>query len=229
MTTSTPANTASGPVNAGVNIPKPGFADATRESQAAFRAVLDALAHPTKTYEIAGPQQAPAGLGGGLGAVALTVLDEDATVWLGGALSGDAEAIAWLGFHTGARVTEDQASADFAFVTPAALPALDSFGLGTDEAPHLSTTIVLDVRGVECDSPREVHHFTATGPGINVEAELDAPWADSVTDFLAQWRANARLFPRGVDLLIVDEDSVEALPRTTQLRALTPATTTQEA
>ena len=222
----TPTKTASGSVNAGVNIPKPGFADATRESQAAFRAVLDALAHPTKTYELAGPAQPPAALGRGLGAIALTVLDEDATVWLGGALAEDAEAIAWLGFHTGARLTEDQASADFAFVTPAELPALDSFGLGTDEAPHLSTTIVLDVRGVECTSAREVHHFTATGPGINVEAELDAPWADAIGAFTAQWRANARLFPRGVDLLIVDEDSVEALPRTTQLSALT---TTKEA
>jgi alpha-D-ribose 1-methylphosphonate 5-triphosphate synthase subunit PhnH len=213
-------NTIAGSAPAAPSIPSPGFADPTRESQAAFRAVLDALAHPTRSYSLAGPAQPPAALGPGLGAIALTVLDEDATVWLGGALAEDAEAIAWLGFHTGARVVEEPASADFAFIAPDALPPLDSFRLGTDEAPHLSTTIVLDVRGVQCDSPRDVHHFTATGPGINVSAELDAPWQDGIADFAAQWRANTRLFPRGVDLLIVDEASVSALPRTTQLAAL---------
>lgn len=232
------AASAEGLASPGVNIPSPGFADPTRESQAVFRAVLDALAHPTRDYALAGPAQPPAALGRGLGAVALTVLDEDVSVWLGGALRSDAEAIAWLGFHTGATLVDDPASADFAFATPDALPALDAFGLGTDEAPHLSTTVVLDVRGVECTSAREVHHFTATGPGINVEAELDAPWSDSIGAFAAQWRANGRLFPRGVDLLIVAEDSVSALPRTTQLAGLAagaavpaavPATTNQEA
>ncbi|MFC4244240.1 phosphonate C-P lyase system protein PhnH [Gryllotalpicola reticulitermitis] len=203
-------------------IPNPGFADPTREAQSAFRSVLDALAHPTRSYPLAGPAQPPAALGSGLGAIALTVLDEDTTVWLSGALASDAEVVSWLSFHTGSRRVDDPALADFAFATPDALPVFDTFRQGTDEAPHLSTTVVVDTREIVCDSPREVHHFTATGPGINVEAELDAPWADHITDFAAQWRANVRLFPRGVDLLIVDEGSISALPRTTQLASLNP-------
>lgn len=204
------------------NIPTPGFTDPTRESQAAFRAILDALAHPTRRYPLAGPAQPPAALGRGLGAVALTLLDEDISVWLAGGLGADAELAAWLDFHTAATRTGDPASADFAFATPATLPTLDTFRLGTDETPHVSTTIVLDVR-----RPAPAEHaahaaptsttFTATGPGINVEAQLDAPWADAIPDFLAQWQANARLFPRGVDLLLVDDDTVSALPRTTRL------------
>ena len=66
--------------------PAPGFADPTRDAQRAFRAVLDALAHPARSFPLAGPADPPAALGPGLAAVALTLLDEDCAVWLGGAL-----------------------------------------------------------------------------------------------------------------------------------------------
>jgi len=201
-------------------IPNPGWADPTRESQTAFRAIMDALSRPTRSYPLAGPAQPPAGLGRGLGAVALTLLDEDVSVWLGGALADDAEAAAWIAFHTGAKRVAAAADADFAFAAPDAAPALASLRLGTDEAPHLGATLVLDVRGIECDSPREQHHFEAKGPGIDGRADLDAPWAPRLAGFLGQWKANTGLFPRGVDLLLVDEDAVSALPRTTKLASV---------
>ena len=72
-------------------LPAPGFTDPTRDAQRAFRAVLDALAHPTCPYPVAGPAEPPAALGRGLAAVALTLLDEDCAVWLGGALDRDTE------------------------------------------------------------------------------------------------------------------------------------------
>lgn len=203
--------------NPGTAIPNPGFAHPTHEAQTAFRAIMDALAHPTRSYRLAGPAQPPAGLGRGLGAVALTLLDEGCSVWLGGALSADAEVATWLAFHTGSRRVPDAAGADFLFVTPGAAPAFASLRLGTDEAPHLSATLVLDVRGIGCDSSRGVHRFTAAGPGIDGQAEHDAPWAPQIADFAAQWRANTAMFPRGVDLLLVGEESVSALPRTTHL------------
>ena len=189
-------------------IPAPGFADPTRGAQRAFRAILDALSHPTRRFPLSGPAQPPAALGRGLAAVALTVLDEDSSIWLGAGLD-DPEVTAWLDFHTGARRVE-AASADFAFALPASLPALGSLRLGTDESPHLSTTAVLDVRGC-----RGAARFTAEGPGINGTATLAAPWADA--GFAEQWRVNAASFPRGVDLLLVDAGEVSALPRTTRL------------
>ncbi|WP_136610668.1 phosphonate C-P lyase system protein PhnH [Sinomonas albida] len=189
-------------------IPAPGFSDATRDAQRAFRAILDALSHPTQRYPLNGPAHPPAALGSGLAAVALTVLDEDSTVWLGGALD-DREVAAWLDFHTGARRV-GAASADFVFAAPASLPALGSLRLGTDEAPHLSTTAVLDVRGCQ-----GMGSFTAEGPGINGSTTFNAPWADG--RFAEQWRANTAVFPRGVDLLLVDADEISALPRTTRL------------
>ncbi|WP_081438238.1 phosphonate C-P lyase system protein PhnH [Pseudofrankia asymbiotica] len=208
-----PAPTSPVPAVAVPVIPAPGFADPTRDAQRAFRAVLDALAHPTRSYPLAGPAEPPAALGQGLAAVALALLDEDCAVWLGGGLGRDAEAAAWLAFHTGARRTDDPASAGFVITGPDALPPLASLALGTDEAPHLSATVVLDVRG--CAGPAR---FTARGPGVDGVATLAAPWATA--GFADAWRRNAELFPRGVDLLLVGSGAVAALPRTTRLTAV---------
>jgi alpha-D-ribose 1-methylphosphonate 5-triphosphate synthase subunit PhnH len=197
--------------------PLPGFADPTRDAQRAFRAVLDALAHPTRSFPLAGPADPPAALGPGLAAVALTLLDEDCAVWLGGTLANDAEVGDWLAFHTGARRANAAAEADFVIADPAALPPLASLALGTDEAPHLSATVVLDVRGRTAHSTTGPARFRAGGPGIDGTATLDAPWA--ADGFSTEWHRNTGMFPRGVDLLLVDDDTVAALPRTTRLTA----------
>jgi len=191
-------------------LPAPGFADPPRDAQRAFRAVLDALAHPTRAYPLVGPAEPPAALGRGLAAVALALLDEDCAVWLDGPLGRDPEAAAWLTFHTGARRVADARAAGFVITGPDVLPPLGELALGTDEAPHLSATVVLDVRG--CAGPAR---FTARGPGIDGVGTLAAPWAPA--GFAAAWRHNAGIFPRGVDLLLVDADAVTALPRTTRL------------
>jgi len=200
--------------------PAPGFADPARDAQRAFRAVLDALSHPTRRYPLAGPAEPPAALGRGLAAIALALLDEECAVWLGGALGRDTEVAAWLAFHTGAG-RADSASAGFVIADPATLPSLDSLALGTDEAPHRSATVVLDVR--RCGGTAR---FTACGPGIDGTATLAAPWAPD--GFAAAWRRNTGFFPRGVDLLLVDADSVTAVPRTTRLSSAEPEVAHQE-
>jgi alpha-D-ribose 1-methylphosphonate 5-triphosphate synthase subunit PhnH len=189
--------------------PVPGFTDPARDAQRAFRAVLDAFSHPARRYPLAGPAQPPAALGRGLAAVALALLDEQCAVWLGGALGRDAEVASWLAFHTGAG-RADSATAGFVIAGPDTLPPLAALALGTDEAPHLSATVVLDIRGCAGTA-----HFTARGPGIDGTGTLAAPWAPD--GFVAGWRANTALFPRGVDLLLVDEDTVTGLPRSTRL------------
>lgn len=158
----------------------PGFADPTRDAQRAFRAVLDAMAHPTRSFPLAGPADPPAALGRGLAAVSLTLLDEDCAVWLGGALAGDDEVAAWLAFHTGARRVNAAAAAGFVIADPSALPPLTSLALGTDEAPHRSATVVLDIRG--CAglpntgfSNTAPSRFTARGPGIDGTRAGNAP------------------------------------------------------
>jgi alpha-D-ribose 1-methylphosphonate 5-triphosphate synthase subunit PhnH len=197
-------------MSAGTAIPAPGFADPTRDAQRAFRAILDALAHPARRSPLVGPSEPPAALGHGLAAVALTLFDEAGAVWLGGDLGADAATRDWLAFHTGARLVDSPADAAFVVTAPTALPELDALEAGTDEAPHLGATVVLDVRGASGTA-----RFTATGPGIETTAALDAPWAPP--GFGDAWRRNHGRFPRGVDLLLVDAGGVIGLPRTTQL------------
>lgn len=202
-------------------VPAPGFRDATRGAQAAFRALLDALAHPTRIHPLAGPAEAPAGLGPGLGAVALTVLDEESALWLDPRRAADAEVVDWLTFHTGARIVADAADAVFVVADPASLPPLAELAAGTDEEPHRSATVLLDVRGVrDVRDAAGTTRLRAEGPGIDGHAIADAPWADDA--FLDAWRENGARFPRGVDLLLVDSGSVAGLPRTTRLRAADP-------
>jgi alpha-D-ribose 1-methylphosphonate 5-triphosphate synthase subunit PhnH len=201
--------------------PAPGFADPARDAQRAFRAVLDALAHPARAYSLPGPAEPPAALGPGLAAVALPLLAKDSVVWLGGVLGRDAETAAWLAFHTGARRADDPAAAGFVLAAPHALPPLASLALGTDEAPHLSATVMLDIRGCTVPAGSAVPAwFTARGPGIDGSSPLAAPWAPA--GFAAAWRRNTELFPRGVDLLLVDSGTVTGLPRTTLLTEAEP-------
>jgi alpha-D-ribose 1-methylphosphonate 5-triphosphate synthase subunit PhnH len=209
------------PGSSAAGIPAPGFPDATRGAQAAFRALLDALAHPTRIHPLAGPAEAPAGLGPGLGAVALTVLDEESTLWLDPRRAADAEATSWLTFHTGVRIVADAGDAAFVLADPASLPPIADLAAGTDEEPHRSATVLLDVRDVldvrDAAGPLRIR---AEGPGIDGHADAPAPWADAA--FLDAWRANGARFPRGVDLLLVDAGCVAGLPRTTRLRAADP-------
>lgn len=193
-----------------LTIPSPGFADPTRDAQRAFRAILDALARPARVAPLEGPAEPPELLGRGLGAVTLTLLDEASAVWLGGPLGADAATRDWLAFHTGARLVDDPAVAAFVVCDPGSLPPLDALEAGTDEAPHLGASVVLDIRGASGTA-----RFVATGPGIEHQADLDAPWAPE--GFADAWRRNHARFPRGVDLLLVDERAVAALPRTTRL------------
>lgn len=195
-------------------VPAPGFADPPRQAQQTFRAVLDALSRPTLSFPVTGPAEAPASLGPALAAVLLTLLDEECSVWLGGRFAGDGEVDAWLTFHTGVRRARSAADADFVVVDAPAAPALEDLAQGSDEEPHRSATLVLDVRGGTGSG-----HWLARGPGIDGSVALHAPWAD--TGFHEQWTRNAARFPRGVDLLLVDAGSVSGLPRTTRLEPTT--------
>ena len=187
-----------------------GFADPVRDSQATFRAVLDAMARPGRivTPPLPVGTLPAAGLGPATAAVALTLCDFETPVWLDPALSAAAP---WLRFHCGAPVIEDPGKAAFAFAQgPEALPALDRFDLGSEEYPDRSTTLILEVAGLEAEGGLRL-----TGPGIEDESRL------AVAGLAAGWwQARAALgilFPLGLDLILVAGDRLAALPRTTRV------------
>ena len=188
-----------------------GFADPVHGAQGAFRALMDAFANPGLVQSL-GTDMTPAnGLSPEIAAVALSLCDPDTLLWLDPCLAGTEAIVAWLRFKTGAPMADDPARAAFALVSDAAhLPALGRFALGSAEYPDTSTTIALALPAL-AGGPS----LTLRGPGIKGTRNI-AP-AGLRTDFVAQWADNRELFPRGIDLLLMADNSVIGLPRTTRI------------
>lgn len=190
-----------------------GFADSVFGAQAAFRAIMEALARPGTVQalgagDLAALPAPPLPLTPELGAVALTLVDHDTPLWLDAALRDSDAVTGWLKFHCGAVLTDDPAKAAFALVSdPAALPGLSSFAQGTDEYPDRSTTIAI--------AGAAKRRVRLEGPGIRTAFDAELPLPNG--DFLAQWAVNRARFPRGVDLLLLAPGMVSGLPRTTRI------------
>jgi alpha-D-ribose 1-methylphosphonate 5-triphosphate synthase subunit PhnH len=185
-----------------------GFADPVLDSQRAFRAVLEAMAHPGRIVTAAAPSPPPP-LGMAAAAVSLTLLDFDTPLWVDPA-AASADVVDYLRFHCGVALVAAPRAARFALIADAArLPSLDDLDAGTDERPDLSATVVLQVAGLAGEGgPR------LTGPGIAREARLEVSGAPELWNVV---RANTRRFPRGVDFLLCAGDRLAALPRTTRV------------
>ncbi|WP_349826798.1 phosphonate C-P lyase system protein PhnH [Brevibacterium litoralis] len=215
MTTPAPTPVrATTPVTATTDLP--GFAHPVHDAQQVFRAVLEATSFPTRQQTVDVDLRVPAPLGTTAAAIALTLCDETTPVWLDPALA-TAEVSAWLAFHAGIRTVEDPQQALFAFAgTPDGVPPLEALATGSDEEPHLSATLVVDTTGRSGDAGTPSIH-TASGPGL--KGPVTWHGAGLPETLLSGWAANHALFPRGVDVLVVDDDArtVTGLPRTTAL------------
>jgi alpha-D-ribose 1-methylphosphonate 5-triphosphate synthase subunit PhnH len=189
----------------------PGFPDPVGNAQRVFRVVMDAMARPGVVRRLPVDLSPPAPLGRGAAALALALLDFETPVWLDERLSAAPEVQRWLKFHTGAPLVTEGARAAFGFVADAALlPPFPAFGPGTPEYPDRSTTVIAAVAAFEGGVPLRL-----AGPGI-AGSRLFAP-SPLPVDFAARWNANRALFPCGVDLLLVADDRVAALPRSTRI------------
>lgn len=194
-------------------IPTPGFDQPVFDSQAVFRGVLDAMAHPGRILPLPSRLEAVGALGPAAVAIALALVDNDTPVWLDPTARSEAVAD-HLRFHCGCPFAGRPEDATFAFVAaPEDSVPLWSFGLGTPEYPDRSTTVILQVAQLAND----IRGARLTGPGIESEARLfAAPLADGFWD---QAKANHSFFPLGVDILFACGDRVAALPRSTAIEA----------
>ncbi len=190
-----------------------GFADKVLSAQTTFRSVMDAMARPGSVQRVAAASGAPAAMMRGTAAIALTLFDHDTPVWLDPLLSETSDVGKWLKFHTGAPVVADPSVCSFAVIGDArALPALDRFAFGTNEYPDRSTTVILQVESLTQGST-----FELRGPGIDGAAMLQATLQPA--DLFERLAINATLFPRGIDVVLVADDAIVAIPRTTRLAA----------
>ena len=190
-----------------------GFADKVLSAQSVFRSVMDAMARPGSVQRIQSAAGAPGAMMRGTAAIALTLFDHDTPIWLDGRMSATADVAKWLKFHTSAPVVADSSISSFALVgDPENLPALDRFAFGSNEYPDRSTTLILQVEGLTDGPVVELQ-----GPGIDGSAMVHA--SIQPRDMFERLAVNAALFPRGIDVVLVHDDAIVAIPRTTRLVA----------
>lgn len=187
-----------------------GFADKVLSAQTTFRSVMEAMARPGSVQRVVATVGTPPHLMRGTAAIALTLFDHDTPIWLDPLLSETAEVKKWLKFHSGAPVIADPSIAGFALISePGALPALDRFSFGSIEYPDRSTTLIVQVeslaRGVQ---------YQLRGPGIDGSTILHANIGP--VNLFERLAINAALFPRGIDVVLVADDAIVAIPRTTR-------------
>ena len=190
---------------------RPAFIDPVRESQMAFRKIMEAVARPGTRADFGLAVEPPAGLGVAAATAALTLLDFETPVWLDPALRGG-EVEAWVRFHCGCPLTSETAEAAFAIVTDArTAPRLDAFNLGDARYPDRSTTLILQVESLDGGEA-----VTLSGPGIK-DAVKVAP-RGLPEGFWGQMQDNNARFQFGVDVLIVSGPSLTAVPRSSQIQ-----------
>lgn len=188
-----------------------GFGDKVLAAQSTFRTLMEAMARPGSVQRLTAEVGVPRGLMRGTAAIALTMFDHDTPIWLDQALAPAADLSAWLKFHTGAPVVADSSVADFALIADgAALPDLARFAFGSNEYPDRSTTLILQVASLS-----DGRTYQLRGPGIATETTLRA--AITPDDLFDRLAVNIDTFPRGIDVVLVHEESIVAIPRTTRL------------
>lgn len=193
---------------------RPGFHDAALGSQAVFRTALSALSHPGRVIEMPDVSALPRHGHGAAALLLQSLVDSDCAVWLSPALAAS-DAAAWLRFHTGCRWAAAPADARFLWVAEGDdMPALAALDAGTDEYPDQSATCVIELQALGAAG---ADGLVLTGPGIATEQALHTTGLPE--DFVDQWDANHRRFPRGVDLFLATPTHIAGLPRSTRVCA----------
>jgi alpha-D-ribose 1-methylphosphonate 5-triphosphate synthase subunit PhnH len=190
-----------------------GFADKVTSAQAVFRSVMDAMARPGSLQRVAAVSGAPEPMMRATAAIALTLFDHDTPIWLDPLMRETTNVAKWLKFHASAPVVADSSICSFALIGDAAvLPGLDRFSFGSNEYPDRSTTLILQVESLTDGAALELR-----GPGIDGTAALQARIQPA--NLFERLAINATLFPRGIDVVLVADDAIVAIPRTTRLAA----------
>jgi alpha-D-ribose 1-methylphosphonate 5-triphosphate synthase subunit PhnH len=190
-----------------------GFADKVLSAQSTFRAVMEAMARPGSVQRVTASVGTPPPMMRGTAAIALTLFDHDTPIWLDAGMSETVDVARWLKFHSAAPIVADSSICNFALIADAStLPDLDRFALGSNEYPDRSTTLILQVASLTQGPAYELG-----GPGIDGSAVLNATFEPR--DLFDRLAINATLFPRGIDVVLVADDAIVAIPRTTRLVA----------
>lgn len=189
---------------------QPAFREPAREAQTVFRAVMTAMARPGSIRSLNTGFTPPAPLSSSAAAILLALADFETSIWLDAVLGGNAAVRDFLRFHTGAKLTDAPAAADFALIADSAdPPPLTAFAQGLPDYPDRSTTIIFQVTTLSQEGWR------LAGPGIHGQTGFGA--SPLPRDFAIQLKDNQARFPLGVDLIFARPGEIAAMPRSTRL------------
>ena len=189
-----------------------GFDHPVAQSQAAFRAAMQALANPGQLIAHRAVLDTQAPLPANAAALGLALLDFEVKFHLAPSLAGGTGGD-YFRFHTGSTQAQKPTDAAFAFVDLASdTLRLAEYAQGTPEYPDRSTTVI-----ALCAQADEGTALRITGPGIQAVRQLAL--TPLPADFSAQWAANRAGFPLGVDILFVTDEGFIGLPRSTRILA----------
>lgn len=185
----------------------PAFRDPVHDAQRTFRCALEAMARPASWWTLPDVPESLPGFSPAATALALTLLDQDVAVWLGPTAR---EAAAPLRFACGVGTAATPEQADFAFVTASELESLTVFAHGSDIAPETGATVVVQVHGPGGDTG-----LLCSGPGLASPTPLRCDGLPTaLTSERCHWQAGTSC---GVDLFLVADRSLAALPRSVRL------------
>jgi len=187
-----------------------GFSDPPAQSQTIFRGVLEAMSAPGRIVTVADALDSPAPLMPATTALLLTLADFHTPVWLDANAANETVA-GYLRFHCGCPIVEQPTDAAFAVVSDAAtIPEPEHFSLGSDEYPDRSTTVLIQLEGLD-----QGVGLRLSGPGIDGSTDLDL--VGLTADWLGKRQQLAPLFPLGLDLILISQTAAAALPRSTNI------------
>lgn len=198
------------------------FKDAVHDSQQCFRLLLKAMSEPGEIVTL----EMSEGFGAMHKAATQTLLslsDNATPIWLSESHLKDAAIRENIRFHCGSPVTERQNSASFAVIAEQDLADFDwnnaTFSLGCEEYPDQSTTVIVELgsltNGSDASPSKGGLTLTLSGPGIESQSVLNIGAVSQAFQLFLQERLEHFAFPLGIDLILVSDESIACLPRTT--------------
>jgi alpha-D-ribose 1-methylphosphonate 5-triphosphate synthase subunit PhnH len=198
------------------------FKDAVHDSQQCFRLLLKAMSEPGEIVAL----DRSKGFGSMHKAATQTLLslsDNATPIWLSESYLKDAAIHENIRFHCGSPVTERQNSASFAVIAEQDLADFDwnkaTFSLGCEEYPDQSTTVIVELssltNGSVANNSKDGITLTLSGPGIESQSMLNIGTVSQEFQHFLQGRQEHFAFPLGIDLILVCDEIITCLPRTT--------------
>ena len=181
-------------------------------NQQNFRHILHCFSHPGEKRELLINNKST--LTASIWQFILVTCDNSMTVYIDADLLNDQLKESFL-LYCPIKLSDDIQSADFVIINKENITEdlLNQLNVGTRISPEQSSTLLIN-----CVNHNEIESqlMSFSGPGVDGSKSFQIPL---LPDFLWQWRAQIE-FPLGVDIVLCDEFSIQAIARSTTINKI---------